>query len=583
MTGPLDSPSSENISVAPLIPVPSSASARPIYHPKPQPHAPQSKPQQDDEEMYDKFATLFSPPTPRATPSPTPPPIWGAPPPKTSPTIPKKPRPDSFSDADFGDFVSVPPSEDPLSMGFSPVDEFVGSSSGSPGSGGAGKDWLDKAKEANEKNRRSVLDELLGNDDSPIPGWSASQPSSSPTRNHRRHATSPSTSLPHANSDPKRSPTLSHATLAPPVYTPSDQEDPPPKLGSVGRSSSYQTLSHILGWGAGSSRSRSPPTSSSSSSPPPLTHTKTFSETLNHTLRHAPTFPSLNLNIAPPSSSPFASHVHTHVPIISGAPGFRVGDEENWDKGYSKALDDELASSTSSLSGSKGGNGSIEHARELTLGKLVEKKTGHVELKGRKETTAGVLDPVLADEIRAYLPALSRLPKAWHLLYSLDQHGISLNTLYSRCEPPIPSSAFGISPRKGEVLVVKDAGDAIFGVFLGESLSGVRKSGGYGGGGESFLFTFGSACGPSAQPEIKVFKSTHVNTYISLFTPTFMAFGGGTDGVWGMYVDGALEEGSSAKCVTFNNEVLCDRASGRRRGKEVLFDVVGLEVWGVGG
>ena len=75
--------------------------------------------------------------------------------------------------------------------------------------------------------------------------------------------------------------------------------------------------------------------------------------------------------------------------------------------------------------------------------------------------------------IRPFFPALARLPKAWSLLYSLDQHGISLNTLYARCQ----------DFKGGVLLVVRDAGDAVFGAWMGE---GIRPSkGAYYGSGES--------------------------------------------------------------------------------------------------
>jgi hypothetical protein len=76
-------------------------------------------------------------------------------------------------------------------------------------------------------------------------------------------------------------------------------------------------------------------------------------------------------------------------------------------------------------------------------------------------------------QLRPYLPALKRLARSWSLLYSLDQHGISLNTLYARCEAHMG----------GALLVMRDAGDAVFGVWMGE---GVRLSkGSYYGSGES--------------------------------------------------------------------------------------------------
>ena len=85
-----------------------------------------------------------------------------------------------------------------------------------------------------------------------------------------------------------------------------------------------------------------------------------------------------------------------------------------------------------------------------------------------------------AVQIRPHLPALTRLPRTWTLLYSLDQHGISLNTLYSRCEPKLPSTP---GATKGALVVVRDALDAIFGAWMGDGLW--LERGGYFGSGES--------------------------------------------------------------------------------------------------
>ena len=79
------------------------------------------------------------------------------------------------------------------------------------------------------------------------------------------------------------------------------------------------------------------------------------------------------------------------------------------------------------------------------------------------------------------------------LIYSLDQHGISLNTLYSHCEShltrkPEPGE-FGVS--KGMLLAIKDAGAgdddehrALFGAWIAEGFK-MNKGKGYSGGGES--------------------------------------------------------------------------------------------------
>ncbi|EPS94803.1 hypothetical protein FOMPIDRAFT_1133631 [Fomitopsis schrenkii] len=145
-----------------------------------------------------------------------------------------------------------------------------------------------------------------------------------------------------------------------------------------------------------------------------------------------------SLDTAITHGTPFAA-----APFVpaTGAPGF-AGDRR-WDKGFS---DD------------------FEKTR-------VDKKS--VRLVGRKEMTAPVLTVELADILRPHFPALARLPRAWTLLYSLDQHGISLNTLYRRCE----------AHTGGALVVLRDAGDAVFGVWMGQGIH--LSKGAYYGSGES--------------------------------------------------------------------------------------------------
>ena len=136
--------------------------------------------------------------------------------------------------------------------------------------------------------------------------------------------------------------------------------------------------------------------------------------------------------------TPFASH--TFVPP-SGAPGF-TGDRQ-WDKGF-------------------------EFDKTQ-----VERRS--VRLTGRKEVTTPVLNVALADQLRPFLPALARLPKSWSLLYSLDQHGISLNTLYTRCQ----------DFKGSQLLVVRDSGETLFGAWMGEGIH--PSKGAYYGSGESYV------------------------------------------------------------------------------------------------
>lgn len=89
------------------------------------------------------------------------------------------------------------------------------------------------------------------------------------------------------------------------------------------------------------------------------------------------------------------------------------------------------------------------------------------------------------------------------MIYSLDQHGISLNTLYTRCEEVLSSSQanypsiiedVGLGTR-GILLIIKDAGgegeegdEGAFGAWIadGGGLGMGKKGGkGYFGGGES--------------------------------------------------------------------------------------------------
>ncbi|KAI0655799.1 TLD-domain-containing protein [Cubamyces menziesii] len=234
--------------------------------------------------------------------------------------------------------------------------------------------------------------------------------------------------------------------------------------------------------------------------------------------------PAPGLDAAITHGTPFASH--TFVPP-SGAPGF-TGDRQ-WDKGF-------------------------EYDKTQ-----VERKS--VRLVGRKDMTTPILTVEIADMLRPFFPALARLPRSWTLLYSLDQHGISLNTLYARCQD-FKGSA---------LLIVRDANDAVFGAWMGEGIH--PSKGAYYGTGESFLWQL------VGKDRVRVFKWTGKNDYVALCESDYISFGGG-DGHYGLWLDETLSDGSSARCPTFDNEPLC--SAGPRQGETVTFECVGLEVWGIG-
>ncbi|CAE6437316.1 unnamed protein product [Rhizoctonia solani] len=127
--------------------------------------------------------------------------------------------------------------------------------------------------------------------------------------------------------------------------------------------------------------------------------------------------------------------------------------------------------------------------------------------------------------LRQHLPALRRLAPKWSLLYSLDQHGISLATFYARCEQPSTG---------GCLVAIRDSEGATFGVWCGD---GIRKHEGYAGTGES-------------------------------------------NGKFGLYLDSALLDGESASCPTFDNEPLCSGGSALSTGT-VKYECVGMEAWSI--
>jgi hypothetical protein len=68
--------------------------------------------------------------------------------------------------------------------------------------------------------------------------------------------------------------------------------------------------------------------------------------------------------------------------------------------------------------------------------------------------SAQLLSKALAEEIRLLVPPRLQLCEEWNLVYSLDRDGVSLGTLYKKCD-----DLRGL--RNGFVLVVKDGEDEV--------------------------------------------------------------------------------------------------------------------------
>jgi len=78
-----------------------------------------------------------------------------------------------------------------------------------------------------------------------------------------------------------------------------------------------------------------------------------------------------------------------------------------------------------------------------------------ISLTGYSPTTSTrLMDPALAEEIRLLLPPRLQLHETWSLRYSLEQHGVSLSTLYDRTGA---AATAGAATGGGYVLAVRDS------------------------------------------------------------------------------------------------------------------------------
>ncbi|KAH9823270.1 TLD-domain-containing protein [Melampsora americana] len=192
-----------------------------------------------------------------------------------------------------------------------------------------------------------------------------------------------------------------------------------------------------------------------------------------------------------------------------------------------------------------------------------------IKLIGINPTARSIMDEELAEGIRLHLPTRLKISSKWELIYSIDQHGTSLSTLYTQS-----------NLKKGSlILILKDHTDHRFGAFLNESL---RPSKEYYGTGECFLwksiefdpsdFRIGFC--------VKKYEWTGINDYMILSDHEMLSVGGG-DGKFGLWIDSNLEKGISTDCSTFNNEILSNfQSESNLIGREIgSFDILGLECW----
>lgn len=253
-------------------------------------------------------------------------------------------------------------------------------------------------------------------------------------------------------------------------------------------------------------------------------------------------------------------------------------------------------------------------------------------LEGYKEGTtlsSRLLEKALAEEIRLLMPPRIQLVDEWKLVYSLEQNGTSLGSLYSLSETYR-------GKRGGFVLVIRDASRGvrlprpesthrtranltrqIFGAYLSDP---PHPHAHYYGTGECFLWsafrlpslpdlsslppppsadttnlqrstTIAAATkksfpatsltpttprsGTSTPDRIrfKAFPYTGENDFTIFCQHGFLSVGGG-DGRYGLWLDNNLARGISSPCPTFGNENLSDEGE--------KFDILGVELWYIG-
>ncbi|ODV93556.1 hypothetical protein PACTADRAFT_52120 [Pachysolen tannophilus NRRL Y-2460] len=217
-----------------------------------------------------------------------------------------------------------------------------------------------------------------------------------------------------------------------------------------------------------------------------------------------------------------------------------------------------------------------------------------LQLNGYKSSTKHqLLSLPLAEELRFHLPPRLQISHDWQLLYSIEQNGISLRTLYNSM---IPKDTFR-SRKFGYLLVIRDENHQLFGCYVNEYLRPMDKKRYYGNG-ECFLWKTEISRIPNLnnltntninnnnsdddlestisssheQMRLKVFPYTSLNDFIIYSNHDFISIGSG-DGKFGLWIDSDLYKGASDSVQTFGNEPL---------SSHVQFKILGLEVWQLG-
>lgn len=168
--------------------------------------------------------------------------------------------------------------------------------------------------------------------------------------------------------------------------------------------------------------------------------------------------------------------------------------------------------------------------------------------------------------IQNWVPPRIQLYVDWTLIYSLEQHGSSLHSLYGN----LRSNVVPPHRRVGYLLIIRDSRGGLFGGYCNEPwLPNEHRR--YGGNGECFLFRLTD--NKEKEERLEVFNHTGLNEFDMYCTSKFLSMGAG-EGHYGLWVDDGLLKGVTYNTPTYNNEVLS------KEGEK--FHITGLEIWRIG-
>lgn len=150
-----------------------------------------------------------------------------------------------------------------------------------------------------------------------------------------------------------------------------------------------------------------------------------------------------------------------------------------------------------------------------------------------------------------------------HLLYSTNEHGMSLRTLFSKVQTAAPT-----------LIAIRDTRGRAFGCYAAHAWKSSATR--YYGSGETFVY------GVEGEEGVGVFKWSRANSFFQFTSATFLAVGGGSGSHFALWVDEDLLMGTTFACSTFGSPPLTDWKGKGDGTSTTEFKVLCLEVWGFG-